>query len=87
MPREAIFESPGHILNPAGLRDVFGAAGLGTNGSRASADEPQITAYCNGGVAATSVLFALSILGYCRLTNYDGSWNEWNLDATLPVEK
>ncbi len=44
------------------------------------ADEPRIIAYCNGGVAATSVLFALSILGYSHLTNYDGSWNEWTFD-------
>ena len=38
--------------------------------------EQHIVAYCNGGVAATTILFSLALLGYDNLTNYDGSWNE-----------
>ncbi len=49
-------------------------------------DEPVI-AYCNGGVAATVPLFALHRLGYKRLANYDGSWNEWGIREDLPVER
>jgi thiosulfate/3-mercaptopyruvate sulfurtransferase len=49
-------------------------------------DEPVI-AYCNGGVASTVPLFALHRLGYKRLTNYDGSWNEWGVREDLPVER
>ena len=51
------------------------------------APEKEIVAYCNGGVAATSVLFVLSMLNYPHLTNYDGSWNEWGNDLTRPARQ
>jgi thiosulfate/3-mercaptopyruvate sulfurtransferase len=42
-------------------------------------------AYCNGGVTATAVLFALHRLGHDRWANYDGSWNEWGERFDLPA--
>src|SRR5699024_3329182 len=39
-------------------------------------DKP-IVSYCNGGVTATQAMFGLQRAGASRLTNYDGSWNEW----------
>jgi thiosulfate/3-mercaptopyruvate sulfurtransferase len=48
--------------------------------------ERRTIAYCNGGVSATAVLFALHRLGNGNFANYDGSWNEWGERLDLPVE-
>ena len=78
LPRELFFADGGGFLPLDEVRRRVAAAGL-------RPERPTI-AYCNGGVAATVVLFNLHRLGHTRLTNYDGSWNEWGCLGDWPVE-
>lgn len=78
VPRETFFAEGGGFLPLEEIGRRVEALGL-------SADCPTI-AYCNGGVAATVLLFNLFRLGHPRLTNYDGSWNEWGVRDDLPAE-
>ena len=79
LPREVLIDqATGTFRSNEELAHLFASAGV-------HPDE-RVVAYCNGGVAATTVLFGLALLGYSNLTNYDGSWNEWGIRSDLPVE-
>ena len=79
IPREEVIEpATGTFRNNEELAQVFSSARV--------TPQQHVIAYCNGGVAATTVLFSLAMLGYPSLTNYDGSWNEWGSRQDLPVE-
>lgn len=79
LPREALINATdGTFRSNDELQQIFSASHI--------TPDSQVIAYCNGGVAATTVLFSLAMLGYPQLTNYDGSWNEWGERHDLPVE-
>jgi thiosulfate/3-mercaptopyruvate sulfurtransferase len=49
------------------------------------ADGDQLTTYCHIGVQGSWMYFALRVLGR-DVRVYDGSFDEWSRDASLPVE-
>ncbi len=80
LPRELVIDpATGTFRSNEELARLFTEAGI--------RPQERVIAYCNGGVAATTILFSLALLGYPDLTNYDGSWNEWGKRADLPVER
>ena len=78
LPSGELIGADGRWKSPEDIRLVAEAVGL-------DPDAP-VTAYCNGGVTATAVLFGLHLTGQKDISNYDGSWNEWGWRNDLPVE-
>lgn len=80
LPAAALMSDSGGWRTPEEIRSAVSEAGV-------SLGQP-VTAYCNGGVTATQLLFGLHLAGMPmeHLRNYDGSWNEWGEREDVPVE-
>jgi thiosulfate/3-mercaptopyruvate sulfurtransferase len=71
-------EAPNYFKSPDALKLVFEEQGIHPGDT--------IVSYCGSGIWAASVYVASRILGY-DAHFYDGSFQEWGNDDTMPVEK
>lgn len=77
--RDLLDPVSGRFRSRAELRDRLGAVGALGGG--------RVVTYCGGGIAATLVAFALTLVGEPDVAVYDGSMGEWTADPALPLER
>lgn len=67
----------GKLKSPDELRLLLGAAG--------ATPDKDIIVYCNTGYRSAHAYLAMRLLGYPRVRNYVGSWQEWGNRDDLPI--
>lgn len=71
-------DANGEMKPASELRAMYDAVGV--------TPDREIVTYCQGGYRAAHAYLALRLLGYPRVKNYLGSWNEWGNRPDLPLE-
>jgi thiosulfate/3-mercaptopyruvate sulfurtransferase len=75
---EDLLDPTARTFKPADeLKQIFEARGI--------LPSHDVIAYCQVGMRASVDLFALHLLGYTRLRNYYGAWEEWGNRDDLPL--
>lgn len=67
------------LKDPDELEEMYTNAGFGP--------ETRTITYCQAGVRAAFTHLVLTALGHGDVRTYDGSWEEWGNDPTVPVVK
>ena len=67
------------MRSPAELSDLYRLAG--------ATPDKEVVTYCQTGQRGSHTYFVLRLLGYPKVRMYDGSWQEWGNDPSVPVEK
>jgi len=76
---EDAFDPDTHLFKPAAeLRRLYESKGI------TPADE--VITYCQVGMRASHDLFVLRLIGYDKLRNYYGAWEEWGNRDDLPLK-
>ena len=65
------------LRDPSELEDMYTNAGFGA--------ETRTVTYCQAGVRAAFTHMVLNALGHDEVRTYDGSWEEWGNDPSVPV--
>ncbi len=72
-------------LNPDKTFKSINELGVIYEGAGVTADK-DVAAYCQSGQKSAGTYLCLRLLGYPSVRNYDGSWEEWGNDWSLPAE-
>jgi thiosulfate/3-mercaptopyruvate sulfurtransferase len=65
------------LKDPDELEEMYANAGFGA--------ETSAVTYCQAGVRAAFTHLVLTALGHDHVRTYDGSWEEWGNDVSLPI--
>jgi thiosulfate/3-mercaptopyruvate sulfurtransferase len=65
------------LKDPDELEEMYANAGFGA--------ETSAVTYCQAGVRAAFTHLVLTALGHDDVRTYDGSWEEWGNDPSLPI--